>query len=80
MELKLQNILFPDKDRYRNYDKLFFKSIQTVYDEERRRLSVAGYNVCDFMTYLNAFSLKKWKEYRRKSFSSAWRWRGSLRF
>lgn len=65
MELKLQNILFPDKDRYCNYDKLFFKSIQTVYDKKKRCLSVAGYNVCDFMTYLNAFSLKKWKEYTK---------------
>ena len=35
MEVKLQNILFPDKDRYKNNDKLFFKSVQTVYDDDR---------------------------------------------
>lgn len=65
MELKLQNILFPDKDRYCNYDKLFFKSVQAVYDEENHCLAVARYNTCSFMTYLNAFSLKKWKQYTR---------------
>lgn len=65
MEIKLQNMLFPDKDRYSNYDKLFFKSIQAVYDEKEKCLAVAKYNVCDFMTYLNALSIKKWKEYTK---------------
>lgn len=65
MEVKLQNILFPNRERYCNYDKLFFKSIQTVYDEENSCLAVARYNTCNFMTYLNAFSLMKWKEYTK---------------
>ena len=65
MEIKLQNVLFPDKDRYSNYDKLFFKSIQAVYDGDEGCLAVARYNACDFMTYLNSFSFKKWKEYTK---------------
>ena len=63
MEIKLQKLLFPDKERYKNYDRLFFKSIQSVYEEEKGCLAIARYNVCDFMTYLNAFSIKKWKQY-----------------
>lgn len=63
MEVKLQNILFPDKERYKNNDKLFFKSVQTVYDDEKKCLAAAKYNVCEFVTYLNALSIKKWKKY-----------------
>lgn len=63
MEIKLQNILFPDKEKYKNNDKLFFKSVQTVYDDEKKCLATAKYNVCEFVTYLNALSIKKWKKY-----------------
>ena len=63
MEIKLQKLLFPDQERYRNYDRLFFKSVQSVYDDEKHCLAIARYNGCDFMTYLNAFSMLKWKRY-----------------
>ena len=63
MNIKLQNILFPDKDQYTNYQALFCRDGQGIYDNEAHCLVMSRYTVCDFATYLNAFSVKKWKEY-----------------
>ncbi|MDD3221085.1 MAG: hypothetical protein PHG07_01700 [Lachnospiraceae bacterium] len=63
MNIKLQNILFPDKDRYTNYHALFCREGQGIYDSENHCMVMSRYTICDFATYLNAISIKKWKEY-----------------
>ena len=63
MDLKLQNILFPDKDRYMNYQTLFCREGKGIYDENNQCLVMAKYTACDFGYYLNGFSVQKWKEY-----------------
>ncbi len=65
MEIKLQSILFPDKEEYTDYQKLFFKSGQGVYDKEQKCLAFARYTVCDFATYFNALSYRKWKKHSK---------------
>lgn len=61
MNIKLQNILFPDKDRYTNYHALFCREGQGIYDSENHCMVMSRYTICDFATYLNAISIKKWK-------------------
>lgn len=63
MNIKLQNILFPDKDRYTNYNTIFFRGGQGIYDSQAKCLVMPKYTACDFASYLNAFSYKKWKQY-----------------
>ena len=63
MNIKLQNILFPDKDRYMNYQTLFCREGKGIYDDKNQCLVMAKYTVCDFCSYLNGFSVQKWKEY-----------------
>ena len=63
MKIKLQNILFPDKDRYMNYQTLFCREGKGIYDDKNQCLVMAKYTVCDFGSYLNGFSVQKWKEY-----------------
>ena len=65
MEIKLQSILFPDKEEYTDYQELFFKSGQGVYDKQEKYLAFARYTVCDFATYLNALSYRKWRKHSK---------------
>ncbi len=65
MELKLQNIVFPNAEELMDYQDLFYKAGQSVYDKEEGYLAFARYSSCNFATYLNAFSYKKWKKYTK---------------
>lgn len=65
MELKIQNLLFPDKEEYTDYQNLFFKAGQGVYNHTEKCLAFARFTACDFATYLNAFSYRKWKKHTK---------------
>ena len=61
MELKLQSILFPDKEEYTDNADLFYKGGLGIRDAEEKCFVFSKYSACDFGAYLNAFSMKKWK-------------------
>ena len=63
MYLKLQNLLFPTGDKFEAQWNLFYRGERMRYDEEQGILCMPKYRVADFMSYLNAFSLHKWKKY-----------------
>ena len=62
MELKLQSILFPDKEEYTDNADLFYKGGLGIRDAEEKCFVFSKYSTCDFGAYLNAFSMKKWKK------------------
>lgn len=65
MELKLQSILFPDKEEYTDYAGLFYKGGLGIRDKEEQCFVFSKYSTCDFGAYLNAFSMKKWKKHTK---------------
>lgn len=65
MELKLQSILFPDKEEYTDYADLFYKGGLGIRDKEEQCFVFSKYSTCDFGAYLNAFSMKKWKKHTK---------------
>ena len=65
MELKLQSILFPDKEEYTDYADLFYKGGLGIQDKEEKCFVFSKYSTCDFGAYLNAFSMKKWKKHTK---------------
>lgn len=63
MYLKLQNLLFPTGSKFETQWNLFYRGERMRYDVEQGILCVPKYRVADFMSYLNAFSLHKWRKY-----------------
>lgn len=61
--LKLQNLLFPEGDKFETQWSLFYRGERMRYDKEQGVLCIPKYHVVDFMSYLNSFSLHKWKKY-----------------
>ena len=55
MELKLQSILFPDKEEYTDNADLFYKGGLGIRDAEEKCFVFSKYSTCDFGAYLNAF-------------------------
>ena len=65
MELKLQNLVFPDKEEYTDYHTLFYKNATGLYDRKEKCLCFAGLSACDFTAYLNAFAMRKWRKHTK---------------
>ncbi len=63
IDLKLQNILFPIGSRFETQWNLFYRGERLRTDANEGILYLPKYHVTDFMAYLNAFSLRKWKTY-----------------
>lgn len=63
MEIKLQNIVFPNDEKFQFHWGLFYKGDRSCLDRENQILKIGQYQTCDFVTYLNGFSLAKWKTY-----------------
>lgn len=63
MEIKLQNIVFPNDEKFQFHWGLFYKGDRSCLDRENQILRIGQYQTCDFVTYLNGFSLAKWKTY-----------------
>lgn len=65
MNLKLQNLLFPTGNKLEEQWNLFYQGEQMRYDAIKNILFIPKYHVVDFMSYLNSFSLHKWKKYTK---------------
>lgn len=61
--VKLQTICFPIEEKYYNIQELFYKGEKLVYDFKKQCYQIPAYKVVDFSTYINMFSLGKWKTY-----------------
>ena len=48
MELKLQSILFPDKEEYTDNADLFYKGGLGIRDAEEKCFVFSKYSTCDF--------------------------------
>ena len=64
MELKLQSILFPDKEEYTDYADLFYKGGLGIQDKEEKCFVFSKYSTCDFHekveeTYQNRANITK---------------------
>lgn len=63
MRYKLQDLLFVQNDDMRSHWGLYCQRNMLVYEPaEHRHIASAGY-LYDFASYLNSFSLAKWKKY-----------------
>ena len=63
-EYILQHILFPQDEELADHPELFLRSEKRTSVLEGKLFIKRGDTV-DFATYLNGFSLAKWKEYTR---------------
>lgn len=62
-EYKLQNILFPTVNMYEHWG-MFYHGVQLNTDHLNNSfLFPKKYDLCDFATYFNSFSYRKWKTY-----------------
>ncbi|MCL2514222.1 MAG: hypothetical protein FWF08_09990, partial [Oscillospiraceae bacterium] len=63
MNLKLQNILFPDSGYLDDNWWMFYRDSRMFYDDMDGSYNLDKHKTYDFFTYFNSFSLKKWKTY-----------------
>lgn len=63
MDQLLQNIIFPQNSELEGDYKLFYLGGCGIYEMEQKKLHLADSTVTDFCSYMNSFSLIKWKEY-----------------
>lgn len=59
----LQKIVFPKNDKLAYHNELFYKGMNCGLVGEEQALFLASGIHLDFATYLNGFSLNKWKQY-----------------
>lgn len=60
---KLQNIIFPTDEKLQAHWDLYYSGPRCVVDENSNRLWLPAGVAVGFATYLNGFSLEKWKRY-----------------
>ena len=63
MEYRVQNIVFPSDTKHIQARKLFYRGENGVLDREQGTLGLGYAFTCDLVTYINAFSYRKWKRY-----------------
>lgn len=63
MNLKLQEIVFPNDERYAQQWELFYRETRAIYDKTEKSIKMAPCSMFDYMSYFNAFSANKWKKY-----------------
>lgn len=63
MEYKIQSLVFPTESRHLQCRDLFFHGAGGYLNRGKRSLSLVLEQNVDFVTYINACSLKKWKTY-----------------
>lgn len=62
-KIELQNIVLPNNERCKQNIKLFCRTESMIYDPIEGALTMGRCQKYDFATYLNVFSLRKWKGY-----------------
>ena len=63
MKRKLQHVIFPADEKLKYHWKLFYSGPSCVLDKTDTKLQIPSGMVIGFATYLNGFSLEKWKRY-----------------
>ncbi len=63
IQYKIQSLVLPTERKHKACRELFYKGDYGVIDEKTKTLCLAKYQFCDFNTYLNACSYRKWKKY-----------------
>ena len=63
MNFRLQDIVFPHNERFDQQWELFYRGEKAVYDHKNGIFYIPQFHVFEFTTYLNAFSVHKWKKY-----------------
>ncbi|MGN0298936.1 MAG: glycosyltransferase family 2 protein [Lachnospiraceae bacterium] len=63
MEYRLQNLIFVETDDMRAHWGLYCQKNMLVLDQSQNRYLAGAGKTYDFVTYLNSFSLAKWKKY-----------------
>lgn len=61
--IKLQNIVFPEGERFVKEWRLFCQGERPVYDLSNESLVLGADRIFEFSTYLNSFYNRKWKKY-----------------
>ena len=65
MEYKIQSIVFPTETKHQQCRDLVYHGDSGFLDRENRCLTLGVGQKCDFVTYLNACSYRKWKKYAK---------------
>ena len=63
MQYNIQSIVFPTEEKHQQCRELFYRGDSAYLDRERKVFHMGHAQKCDFVTYLNACSYRKWKEY-----------------
>ena len=63
MNYKLQDIVFPHNERFDQQWELFYRGGKAVYDRDTGIFYIPQFHSFEFTTYLNAFSIHKWRKY-----------------
>lgn len=63
MNYRLQELIFPHNDRFDQKWELFYRGEKVVYNRTEHICFMPKFHVFEFTTYLNAFSIHKWRKY-----------------
>ena len=63
MEYRVQDLVFPSDSKHLQARSLFYRGENGLLDREKGSLGLGYAFTCDLITYINAFSYRKWKRY-----------------
>ena len=63
MEYRIQSIVFPTEEKHQQCSELFYRGDKGYFDRTRKELHLGPGQTCDFTTYFNACSYRKWRKY-----------------
>lgn len=63
MEYRIQSIVFPTEEKHQQCIQLFYRGDKGFLDRARKELHLGPGQTCDFTTYFNACSYRKWRKY-----------------
>lgn len=63
MEYRIQSLVLPTEEKHRGCRKLFYRGNLGILDTEKKTLTIGYGQGCDFATYINACSWRKWQNY-----------------
>ena len=63
VDYKIQSIVLPSDEKHLQCRRLFYRGDHAILDRENNELRMGYAQRCDFVTYLNACSYRKWRYY-----------------
>lgn len=67
VDYKIQSIVLPSDEKHLQCRRLFYRGDHAILDRENNELHMGYAQRCDFITYLNACSYRKWRHYTETS-------------